>query len=63
MAIGLPGGENVRQIDNSMYKDLGYLEIEITVEKKMKKRLKVECYTRVRLLLRSNLYGGKVIKR
>lgn len=63
MAIGLPGGENVRQIDNSMYKDLGYLEIEITVEKKMKKRLKVEYYTRVRLLLRSKLYGGKVIKR
>ena len=63
MAIGLPGGENVRQIDNSMYKDLGYLEIEITVEKEMKKRLKVEYYTRVRLLLRSNLYGGKVIKR
>ena len=63
MAFGLPGGENVRQIDNSMYKDLGYLEIEITVEKKMKKRLKVEYYTRVRLLLRSKLYGGKVIKR
>ena len=63
MAIGLPGGENVRQIDNSVYKDLGYLEIEITVEKEMKKRLKVEYYTRVRLLLRSKLYGGKVIKR
>lgn len=63
MAVGLPGGENVRQIDNSMYKDLGYLEIEITVEKEMKKRLKVEYYTRVRLLLRSKLYGGKVIKR
>lgn len=62
MAVGLPGGENVRQIDNSMYKDLGYLEIEITVEKEMKKRLKVEYYTRVRLLLRSKLYGGKVIK-
>ena len=62
MAIGLPGGENVRQIDNSMYKDLGYLEIEIRVEKEMKKRLKVEYYTRVRLLLRSKLYGGKVIK-
>lgn len=46
-----------------MYKDLGYLEIEIRVEKEMKKRLKVEYYTRVRLLLRSKLYGGKVIKR
>ena len=63
VAIGLPGGESVRQIGNSLCKDLGYLKIEITVEKEMKKRLKVEYYTRVRLLLRSKLYGGKVIKR
>ena len=62
VAIGLPGGKSVRQIDNSMHKDLGYLEIEITVEKGMKKRLKVEYYTRFRLLLRSKLYGGKMIK-
>ena len=62
VAIGLPSGESVRQIGNSMCKDLGYLKIEITVEKEMKKRLKVEYYTRVRLLLRSKLYDGKVIK-
>ena len=62
VGIGLPGAENIRKLDNSRYKHLGYLETEITMERETKERLKGEYYTRVRMLLWSKLYGGKVIK-
>ena len=42
VGIGLPGAENIRKLDNSRYKHLGYLETEITMERETKERLKGE---------------------
>ena len=60
--IVLPSGEKIKEIEESGYKYLGVLEAEVIMERDMKERLKGEYFRRVRLLLRSKLYGGNTIK-
>ena len=60
--ITLPGGEMIKEIEEDGYKYLGVLEAEMIMEKEMKQRLKGEYYRRVRLLVRSKLYGGHMVK-
>ena len=60
--IVLPDGDKIKEIDEGGYKYLGVLEAEVILEKEMKERLKGEYFRRVKLLLRSKLYGGNVIK-
>ena len=60
--IVLPGGEIIKEIDEGGYKYLGVLEAEDIMEKVMKDRLKGEYYRRTKLLVRSKLYGGNMVK-
>ena len=60
--IVLPGGDRIKEIDEGGYKYLGVLEADMILEKDMKERLKKEFFRRVRLLVRSKLYGGNMVK-
>ena len=59
----LPEKEVIKEIDESGYKYLGVLEGEQILESEMKGKLRAEYFRRVRLLVRSKLCGGNVIKR
>ena len=58
----LPEGEVIKETDEGGYKYLGVLEAEQMLESEMKDKLQAEYFRRVRLLVRSKLYGGNVIK-
>ena len=60
--IELPGGEMIKEINENGYKYLGVLEVEESLEKEMKEKLKSEYCKHVKLLARSKLYGGNAIK-
>ena len=60
--VVLPNGDIIKEIDETGYKYLGVLEAEDILEKEMKVRLKGEYYRRVKLLLKSKLHGGNMIK-
>ena len=60
--IDLPDKERIKEIDDNGYKYLGVLEAENIMEREMKVKLKVEYFRRVKLLLKSKLYGGNMIK-
>ena len=60
--INLPDGELIKEIEESGYKYLGVLETDVIMEEEMKKRLTSEYFRRVKLLVKSKLYGGNVIK-
>ena len=51
-----------KEIEEGAYKYLGVLESDMILEKEMKQRLKDEFFRRVRLLVRSKLYGGNMVK-
>ena len=60
--VNLPDGERIKEIEEGGYKYLGVLEAEQIMEKEMKVKLKTEYFRRVKLLLKSKLYGGNMIK-
>ena len=60
--INLPDGERIKEIDDGGYKYLGVLEAENILESEMKVKLRNEYFRRVKLLLKSKLYGGNMVK-
>jgi len=58
----LPDGERIKEIEEGGYKYLGVLEADMILEKEMKTRLRKEFFRRIRLLVRSKLYSGNMIK-
>ena len=60
--IGLPNGEVMKELDENGYKYLGVLEGEDIMHREMKKKVKEEYLRRVKLVARSRLYAGNLIK-
>ena len=60
--IRLPNGEEMKEVDENGYKYLGVLEGTDIMHKEMKKKVKEEYLRRVKLVARSRLYAGNVIK-
>ena len=60
--IILPSGEVIKEIEEGGYKYLGVLEAEMILEKEMKAKLKSEFFRRVKLLVKSKLYSGNMVK-
>ena len=60
--IELPDGKLIQEIDDNGYKYLGILQCDGTMEREMKERVQDEYYRRLRLLLKSKLNGGNLIK-
>ena len=60
--IVLPNGDVMSEIDESGYKYLGVLEGADIMGKEMKEKVRKEYFRRVKLLSKSKLYGGNLIK-
>ena len=60
--IVLPGDQHIKEIDEKGYKYLGVLQGEGIMVKEMKDKIKGEYCRRVRLLAKSKLYGGNMVK-
>ena len=60
--IVLPDGEIMREVDQSGYKYLGVLEGADIMQKEMKEKVRSEYLRRVKLVARSKLYGGHLIR-
>ena len=58
----LPEREVIKEFDESGYKYVGVLEAEQLLESELKDKLRAEYFRRVRLLVRSKLYVGNVIR-
>ena len=57
--IQLPDGRMMEELDDGDYKYLGILDIK---QKEMKEKIKKEYLRRVKLVSKSMLYGGNLIK-
>ena len=60
--IGLPRGEAMMELDENGYKYLGVLEGADIMNREMKKKMKDEHLRRVKLVAKSRLYAGNLIK-
>ena len=60
--IGLPSGEAMKELDEIGYKYLGVLEGADIMNREMKKKVKEEYLRRVKLVAKSRLYAGNLIK-
>lgn len=60
--IELPTGEMMKEVDDGGYKYLGVLESSKVLQKAMKEKVGNEYLRRVKLLARSRLYGGNLIR-
>ena len=60
--LELPSGEMMKEIDESGYKYLGVLQTDEVMDKKMKRRVRVEYLRRVRLLAKSKLNAGNLVQ-
>ena len=62
VGIELPDGEVIKELDEKGYKYLGILQSDTVMEKQMKGKVKGEYFRRLKLLLKSKLYSGNLIK-
>ena len=62
VGIELPNEEVIKELDEKGYKYLGILQSDMVMEKQMKGKVKGEYFTRLKLLLKSKLYSGNLIK-
>ena len=62
VGIDLPNGEVIKELDEKGYKYLGVLQRDTVVEKQMKEKVKGKYFRRLKLLLKSQLYSGNLIK-
>ena len=53
--IELPGGEEIREIEEDGYKYLGMLEYDILKEQEMKDKFRNEYFRRVKLILKKQI--------
>ena len=60
--IQLPDGRTMEALDDGGYKYLGVLEGADIKQKEMKEKIKKEYLRRVKLVSKSMLYGGNLIK-
>ena len=60
--IALPGGEVMKEVEESGYKYLGVLEGASILMKEMKNLVRKEYLRRVRLVAGSWLYGGNMVR-
>ena len=60
--VVLPSGDLMKEVDENGYKYLGVLQAEVDKNKEMKKKVGDEYMRRVKLLARSKLYAGNMIK-
>ena len=60
--IKLPGEQHIKEIDERGYKYLGVLQGEGIMVKEMKEKIKGEYYRRVRVLAKSKLYSGNMVR-
>ena len=60
--ISLPDGQEMSEMDESGYKYLGVLEGADIMQKEMKQKVRDEYLRRVKLVAKSKLYGGNLIK-
>ena len=58
----LPNSQMMGEVDENGYKYLGFLEGADIMQKEMKKKVRQEYMKRVKLLAKSKLYGGNLIK-
>ena len=56
-SINLPSGDEMKQIEDTGYKYLGILEVDVLMESQMKRIFSQEYLRRTRLILRSKLNG------
>lgn len=60
--IELPDGDVMREVDQGGYKYLGVLEGADIMQKEMKEKVRKEYLRRVKLVARSKLYGGHLMR-
>ena len=60
--LELPSGDVMKEVDENGYKYLGVLQSEKVMNKKMKEKISVEYLRRVKLLAKSELYAGNLVK-
>jgi hypothetical protein len=60
--IELPDGQMMKEIDEEGYKYLGVLEGADIKNREMKEKVRVEYLRRVKLLAKSKLYAGNLIR-
>ena len=58
----MPSGEVMKEVDDNGYRYLGVLEGAGIMNKEMKKKVKEEYSRRVKLVAKSRLYAGNLIK-
>ena len=60
--ISLPDEQEIKEVNDEGYKYLGVLQTDDILEKEMKDRIRVEYKRRLKLLLKSKLYGGNMVQ-
>ena len=60
--VELPSGEVMKEVDKNGYKYLGVLQAENVKNREMKDKVRTEYLRRVKLLVKSELYGGNLVK-
>ena len=60
--VELPSGEVMKDVDENGYKYLGVLQAEKVKNREMKEKVRVEYLRRVKLLAKSELYAGNMVK-
>ena len=61
VAIELPDGNRIKEVNLNGYKYLGVWQLDSIMNREMKETMKSEYIRRVKMLLRSKLNGGNVI--
>ena len=59
--IDLPNDQHIREVEEEGYKYLGILQLDVTLNTKMKDKITSEYVRRVKKLCRSKLNGGNMI--
>ena len=60
--VMLPSGDLMKEVEEDGYKYLGVLQNEVQMNKEMKEKIEKEYLRRVKLLARSKLYAGNLIR-
>ena len=60
--VVLPSGDVMKDVDEDGYKYLGVLQSEIQMNREMKEKIEKEYLRRVKLLARSKLYAGNLVR-
>ena len=58
----MPSGNEMKEVDEEGYKYLGVLQTEVDKNKDMKRKVSSEYMRRVKLLAKSKLYAGNLIR-